>query len=81
MEENDMLEWLMSTKHMGKRSAKDVISRKSRVLRMLDIHEIGNTTMSQLVLNKEFTQSTSSVKSQLKRAIILCLEFQNLAED
>ena len=72
-----MLEWLIVEKEMSKRSAKDVLSRCGRVYRMLDIDTLDGGTLKKLQQNDEFKESSMFIKSQLKRAVILCLEFMN----
>ena len=69
------LEWLNTEKSMGARSAKDVVSRCSRVNRLLGIEEIGADTIDLLKENDEFQNSSTFIRSQLKRAISLCIEF------
>lgn len=69
------LEWLTTEKSMGTRSAKDVLSRCGRVNRMLNIEEIEESTFSLLLESSAFQSSSMFVKSQLKRAVSLYLEF------
>lgn len=69
------LEWLTTEKNMGTRSAKDVLSRCGRVNRMLNIEEIEESTFSLLLESSDFQSSSMFVKSQLKRAVSLYLEF------
>ena len=71
------LEWLMNDKKMSIRSAKDVLSRCSRIYRMLDINSLDSNTLENLQNNEEFENSSMFIKSQLKRAVVLCLEFMN----
>jgi hypothetical protein len=69
------LEWLKNEKSMSVRSAKDVVSRCGRVIRMLGTEEINSDTGHLLVENKGFLSSSMFIKSQLKRAVSLYLEF------
>lgn len=73
-----LLEWLMNEKKMSIRSAKDVISRCSRVYRMLNIDSIDSDTLEKLQKNEEFKTNSMFIKSQLKRAVALYLEFENI---
>ena len=70
------LEWLSAEKAMGARSAKDVVSRCSRVNRLLGIEELGVDTIDLLKENDEFQKSSTFIRSQLKRAVSLYVEFQ-----
>lgn len=75
MDTNRFVEWLITTRGMGIRSAKDVVSRCGRVSRMLAIEELNEQAISSLIENSDFQSSSTFVKSQLKRAISLYLEF------
>ncbi len=75
MDTNRFVEWLITTRDMGIRSAKDVVSRCGRVSRMLAIEELNEQAISSLIENSDFQSSSTFVKSQLKRAISLYLEF------
>ena len=75
MDAVSFLEWLTTEKNMGPRSAKDVLSRCGRVSRMLNIEEIEESTFSLLLESSDFQSSSMFVKSQLKRAVSLYLEF------
>lgn len=78
MDSTRLLEWLMNDKKMSIRSAKDVISRCSRVYRMLNIDSIDSDTLEKLQKNEEFKTNSMFIKSQLKRAVALYLEFENI---
>ena len=80
MDSTRLLEWLMNEKKMSIRSAKDVLSRRGRIYRMLDIGSIDRDTMETLQNNEEFKASSMFIKSQLKRTVTLCLEFMNSIE-
>ena len=80
MDSTRLLEWLTTEKELSIRSAKDVLSRCGRIYRMLEIDSIDNTTLEDLQNNEEFRASSMFIKSQLKRAATLCLEFMNSAE-
>lgn len=66
---------------MSIRSAKDVISRCGRVCRMLNVNSIDSMTLDNLLNNEEFDGSSMFVKSQLKRAITLSLEFDSKTKE
>ncbi len=76
MESAELIEWLMNEKNMSIRSAKDVISRCGRVRRMLNISIIDDATLEELQTNEEFEESSMFIKSQLKRAVALYMEFE-----
>ena len=80
MDTNRFVEWLTTTKGMGARSAKDVVSRCGRVSRMLAIEEINEKAISSLIENSDFQNSSTFVKSQLQRAVSLYLEFSTEQE-
>lgn len=77
MDNAELLEWLMTAKKMSVRSAKDVISRKGRILRMLGINEIDDTTLEKLLVCDQFIGSSMFIKSQLKRTVALYMEYKS----
>ena len=74
------IEWLGITKAMSTRSAKDVVSRCGRVSRMLELDEINEHAIALLIENTDFRNSSTFVRSQLKRAVSLYLEFSGELE-
>ena len=70
------LEWLSSEKSMGARSAKDVLSRCGRVNRLLGVEELDENAIELLKENDAFQNSSTFIRSQLKRAVSLYAEFQ-----
>lgn len=68
-------QWLQHEKSMSVRSAADVISRCKRILRMTDMHAIGDSTVAALARTQSYANLSSCIKSQLKRAVALYLEF------
>lgn len=70
------IEWLSTEKSMGARSAKDVVSRCGRVNRLLGVEELGENIIDLLKENDEFQNSSTFIRSQLKRAVSLYVEFQ-----
>ncbi len=77
MDNAEILEWLTTAKKMSVRSAKDVISRKGRILRMLGIDEIDDTTLERLLVCDQFIDSSMFIKSQLKRTVALYMEYKS----
>ena len=78
MDDEAFYRWLRSKKGFTNRPARDVISRVRRVDRLIKIPK-GSTAeklISKLSQRSEFKVLTSSVKSQLKRAIRLLKEFE-----
>ncbi|MBR5617713.1 MAG: hypothetical protein IKW50_05965 [Oscillospiraceae bacterium] len=76
MDTTKFIEWLNTEKSMGARSAKDVLSRCSRVNRLLGTEKLGVDTIDLLKENAEFQNSSTFIRSQLKRAVSLYVEFQ-----
>lgn len=75
MDYNSFYEWLLTEQKMGQRSAKDVLSRCKRVCNLLSVDEISEETLSQLTLADKFNNNSIFIKSQLKRAVSLWLEY------
>lgn len=69
-------EWLTSEKNMSVRSAKDVVCRCGRVCRILNADSIDGNTLQNLLNNDKFAEGSMFIKSQLKRAVTLYLEFE-----
>ena len=68
-------DWLVTEKNMSNRAAKDVLSRCKRVCSLLNIQEINKDSLNELLSNERFRSCSMFIKSQLKRAIVLALEF------
>lgn len=81
MDSEKLLEWLVNEKKMGVRSAKDVLSRCGRVYRMLGVDFIDGNTLESLLKNEDFMACSMFIKSQLKRAVSLYLEFKALTKN
>ncbi len=81
MDSTKLVEWLIVEKQMSSRSAKDVLSRCGRVYRMLGVDTLNDKSLEELQQNDQFLKSSMFVKSQLKRAVTLCLEFMSKPED
>lgn len=72
------IEWLSTEKALGARSAKDVVSRCGRVNRLLGTEEPGENAIDLLKENSDFQNSSTFIRSQLKRAVSLYIEFQTM---
>lgn len=68
-------QWLQDEKNMSIRSATDVISRCKRISRMTEKNDIDDNTISLLIELKSYGEMSSCIKSQLKRAATLYIEF------
>ena len=75
MNYDNFLNWLLGEKNLSHRAAKDVISRCRRICKMLNISELGDSTIEKLNTNKEFSEKSMFVRSQLRRACNLWIEF------
>ncbi|WHY01324.1 hypothetical protein [Neobacillus sp. DY30] len=69
--------WLKESKGMQEASAKDVVSRIRRALKITEINfeKTNEESISELVNSPEFNELSVFVQSQLKRAITLYQEF------
>ena len=67
--------WLIETREMSERSARDVVSRCKRICKMLNINAITDKTMDELIKNEDYNNSSMYIKSQLKRAATLWLDY------
>ena len=74
-------QWFQYKKNMSVRSATDVVSRCKRINRMIEEDDINDKTGSMLIEMKSYDNMSSYIKSQLKRAITLYLEFSKEAEN
>lgn len=68
-------QWLQDEKNMSIRSATDVVSRCKRINRMMEDEDINDRTVSILIEMESYDNMSSFIKSQLKRAATLYLEF------
>lgn len=75
MNYDNFFEWLVDEKNMSQRAAKDVISRCKRLCKILNSTKIENTTIEKLNNNTEFLDKSMFIKSQLRRACTLWIEF------
>lgn len=69
-------EWLINVKEYSNRSVQDVVSRIKRVKNILNIETIDNETEEKLNNTKEFLNLSCSVKSQMRIAIRIYLEYK-----
>lgn len=72
----DFEKWLINKKNYSIRSASDVTSRIKRAKNILGIENINNNTESDLNNSKDFSFLSCSVKSQIRVAIRLYLEYK-----
>lgn len=70
-------DWLVTVKGYSRKASHDVLSRQKRVLNILGTKHLDLETLPILERNSEFLSLTMSVKSQLRRAVRLSLEFEN----
>ena len=75
MKYNEFSEWLQNEKSMSIRSARDVVSRLKRCLKLTGADEVNSRTSDDLNKSAEFDGLTTFVKSQLKRSVTLYVEF------
>ena len=71
-------EWLIDEKNMSQRAAHDVISRCRRICKLTGDEVISDTSLNRLLLVETFQNGSMFIKSQLKRAISLYLEFMEV---
>ena len=75
MNYDDFLSWLLDKKMLSQRAAKDVVSRCKRVCKILNTRDIEISTIEKLNTNLEFAEKSVFVKSQMRRACNLWVEF------
>ena len=73
-------EWLIKYKGMSMRSAKDVISRCRRVLKMIEESSLSSSSIDELQERLSFCNCSIFVKSQLLRAVHLWIEYEETNE-
>ena len=73
-------QWLQDEKNMSSRSATDIVSRCKRINRMTEEDDINDNTVSVLIEMESYDNMSSYIKSQLKRAATLYLEFTKEAK-
>lgn len=75
--------WLQKSSQLTKRSTSDVCSRLNRLSTMIDLNCIRSPKDLQVALirSDEFEKHGSMIRSQLKRAGMLYLQFLNSPEE
>lgn len=81
MDVENFLSWLMVTKKLNKRSAKDVLSRCKRITKICCLSSICSVEEHILENNLLFKSCSMYVKSQLKRSNKLLLEWEKTVND
>ena len=76
MNKEDILNWLLTSKNMSERSAKDVLSRCNRIIKLNNNTDINLIDYETFINSKLFLTQTMFIKSQLKRAFTLYKEFE-----
>ncbi len=69
-------QWLQEEKNMSLRSATDVVSRCKRINKITEKDNIDDNTIRFLLEMESFDTMSPFVKSQLKRAVTLYMEFK-----
>ena len=77
MNYQEFLIWLESERNMSIRSARDVVSRLRRVVRLLGSDSLDITSLSELSEVDSFNNCSMFIKSQLRRSVNLYLEYAN----
>ena len=73
--------WLQDEKKMSVRSAKDVVSRCRRINKITKDDTIDDKTIEILIETDAFDDMSTFIKSQLKRAATLYIEFERKKEE
>lgn len=81
MDYQNFIEWLKTDHGMGERSARDVLSRLKRVIKITNATDVDENTVALLEICEEFANASSFIKSQLKRSVILYTEFMTANEE
>ena len=68
-------QWLKDNKNMTERSARDVVSRCKRIQKITNSDDLECCTESILIECEDYSECSSFIKSQLKRALVLYYEF------
>ena len=76
MDFNGFDTWLKDEKGMNERSASDAASRLRRVLNITKEKEVTTETLDKLNSSKSFLSLSQCVKSQLRRAVALYIEYK-----
>lgn len=70
--------WLSTSTSLGDKSLRDVVSRLRRVSKYLELPSDGEfpVLLSKLNINPEFKALSVTVRSQLRRAVALYIQFK-----
>lgn len=78
MNNYEFCEWLEEELHFKKRSARDVVSRLRRVDNIIGLPNIiTSEVIDKLTNSEQFNNLSTTIKCQLKRALVLFGKFQN----
>lgn len=81
---NSFKNWLLEEKNFKNKSAGDVISRIKRIDKTINSSDqinINELTLSELDSNLEFQKLSTHIKSQLRRALTLFIEYKTNNQD
>ena len=70
--------WLEKEKNFSTRGAQDVVSRVQRVQRMIKSDALSEKSIEVLNANEEFLNLSTFVRSQLRRAVRLYMEYEQV---
>ena len=72
--------WLIEHKKINRKVAGDILSRVNRASKIIDVNDLNSTAhlISDLISSVEFKVLTVSVRSQIKRSVILYREFKKM---
>lgn len=77
MDYDKFYQWLIEEKSLSNRSAKDVVSRCKRICtKILSVETMSESTIDMLNSNEIFLNCSMFIKSQLRRAVSLYIEFE-----
>ncbi len=71
----DFYDWLIAKKQLSHYTAKDVMSRCNRVRRIIGKDDLTCDAIENLNASQEFANQSKYVKSQLRRAVALFVEY------
>lgn len=74
----EFIEWLEKEKGLSKKSSHDVASRFKRLQKITNIDDIKTMDIDKIEKNSNFTNLSVSVKSQLRRSLVLMDEYSKL---
>lgn len=80
MRDLEFYSWLVETKQLSNRAAKDVISRCKRIKNILHTDSLDMFSSEQLLEADGFRSLSMFIKSQLKRALALWKEYVEVCQ-